>query len=430
MTGLNNFRVVADLPPSLQYPYGALTYAWERGLFVAEVWLAYHQFPNPFPPNPWDIVASEVLPLPGGVDEFTVPKPPEGSIIFFRVEPRSIDLAAGEVWNVVINSAPTQLPGIELDDFETTTTGTQWWKYTERGLAVVLVEVQTQIGIEQAWPWVPPTRGPGDVSIVRGGVLGPLEYEHDVPLDKARTSWVIPRHTLSNAALHTVGVFGFDPGDDPNLLLVDVKGSLITVLGDTDVDSIRIVNTTSAWVWEVDGSAAANVDVTKSGTNGVAWLAAGTAAIFRVEGRSDPIASVDAETLIVTRDVNIGEATYVPPVGGATWQTPGVRLVAPPIGSTTLQIFLNASASPAGWTTRLWVSIDGGAFVEKTSVVSPPLGAPPVGETEYDYYTSYVAVHDPPRYQHTFVVKGELVDNLGVVRDTRSMNTSWMSSTP
>lgn len=190
------------------------TILFSLGLDVAEVWAAYRSVPWPEQATDWPAVLAMVGPLGVGATSITVPLPADRQAILIRLEPRFADLSLGVPKHLVITATP-QLPAIELDDHtaysSTFGVGTQWWKITERGIKVLSVEVQTQIGTATASAWGPPTRSAGAASTVRGGTLGAGEYEHDVAIDRApNLSWIMPRLNLANTdPPKTLGPFAF-----------------------------------------------------------------------------------------------------------------------------------------------------------------------------------------------------------------------------
>lgn len=425
---LKDFRIFEETDTEV-------TYKWVPGPYVLEVWLGVVAFVNPVPTDPWAIVTGAapatagatvllpMSPLPDGTVSYTFTKPQEGSVLYAQLEPRDANLLPGSVQRLVINAAPTQPPIIELDDSESTTVGTQWWKITERGIAVVAVEVQTQVGVEPISAFGAPTRGPGGASTVRGGTLGAGEYEHDVNLDPTRLSWIMPRVTLENGSPPIVlGPFGFDRDKNPNLLSVILTGTVISILADTDTKSIRVFDTLGTWEYVLDGLSA-TIDVSKVGTNGVAGLGSTATSTFTIQARSDPTAYVTGGTLIVTQNLVISGGGASPPA--ATWDSPGLTAQAPGIGSGTMTIHLKATSAPGSWTVKLWAGPNNNPSVDITAAVSPALSAPPTVDTTYSYATGATAVSGSPREIVVYAVRADLIDNLGAVVDTRIVHPAW-----
>lgn len=418
--GLIDFKLIKETPTEA-------TYGWARGALVDEVWAGVATIPEPIIDDPWPEAAKNAGPLAAGVNMITLPKPSEGFKTFLQVEPRSAHLAAGEVKRAEINPEASQQPLIELDDAETDTVGTQFIKVTERGLAVLAVEIQTQIGSEPVSGWGIPTRRPGMSSVVRGGILGAGEYEHDVPLDATRLSWIMPRLILANGEPPVVlGPFGFDRDKRPNLLSVQVSGTVLTIIGDSDTKSVEVSNSDGSWIYETDGTNLI-VDVSKTGTNGAAGLGSAASDTFTVTARSDPTADVGAGTLTDARNIVIGGATAPPPT--ATWDTPGVTATAPPIGSLRMDIGLKATGTPAGWSVKVFiVDPPGHVFVDRTAELVPAAGAVPGVTTNYAYDTEYVRT-EPGEFAvfRSFTIRADLLDAGDVVKDSRTVYVSWYS---
>lgn len=412
------------------------TYRVTAGVLVKEVWIGIVTFGVPAPASRWDIVRAAVAPLGTPLDgngqlTFAIPKPAEGFVTYVQVEPRAKDLTVGKVFRAVITSAQSQAPFIELDDSESATVGTQWWRITERGLAVTDVKVQTQVGQGVISAFVAPTRSPGAVSVVRGGVLGAGEYEHDVTLDASRFSWIMPRITLANGAAPIVlGPFGFDRDKNPNIISITLTGTILTILCDTDTRSIKVANSGATWLYESDGLSLA-VDVSKTGTNGAAGLGAAASDTYTITAQSDPLAYVGGGTLTQSQTQAVGGASAPPP--GASWQTPGVIVFAPPAnGNANAKINLFASAAPVGWTVKVYIyvgfSSSGTPTVDHTADLTPALSAPPTVATDYTYPTNFPkSANTAGTALVTMKVRADLVDNVGVVKDTRNMQTTWYS---
>lgn len=418
---LNNFRVIAETDTTV-------TYGWTLGGQVSEVWAADILFDLPLPADAWDDVLNAVSPLPTGTLSLTYAKPAEGQQRLIQVEPRDADLTPGRVWRVTLNQASTQPPIVELDDSETDSIGTQFWKLIERGLAVSAVTVQTQVGSEPISAFVLPTRGPGDVSVVRGGTLGPGEYEHDIQLDPSRLSWIMPKVTLENGQIMVLGPFGFDRDKRPNLLFVERLDTVLRIIADSDTKSLRVFDTLGTWEYVLDGLSA-TIDVALPGTNGVTGLGSSASSTFRIEARSDPTVDVDVNTLLATRDIVIGGATAPP--SGALWDTPGVTVAGPPVGTDDATITLKATAAPVGWTVRLTITIGpgfGDVTSDETANVSPALSAPPTSSTAYTWNAGFTRATPAPDTQFiTMTVKADLLDGSSVVQDTRTVAASWYS---
>jgi hypothetical protein len=363
-----------------------------------------------------------VVPLPAGATSLVVPHPGDGEVTAVQLEARLSDLVVSDIVRHPITGLP-QVPHVELDDSETPTVATQWWKITERGIPVSLVEVQTQVGtIFSAWG--PPARGAGAASTVRGGVLGAGEYEHDVVRDATRQSWIMPRLTLANGAPPIVlGPFDFDRNTLPDLVSVSVAGTSVTISADSgDTKAVGLYRAApSTWKYEVNGSSA-TIDVAGVGTNGVAGLGSGTADTFTAKALSDPVVEIGVGTLSAVQDVVVSNGASTP---AAVWDT--VQADAPALFGNTIPIRLKATAAPAGWTAKVWVNDPSTAtLTDVSALLSPALSAPPTSLTTYNYTASASRVNNGPHAAlQTVTVRAYLYNNLGVIQSTRYVSVTY-----
>lgn len=398
-----------------------------RGPAVLEVWAAYAIVSAPVQATDFETrVAPFVGPLPDGATTFAVPRPADGFVVLVQLEPRLTDLSAGKVRRLTITAAP-QVPLWSPDDRELATTATQWIKFTERGIAITRVESAVQLGTTAATTFTSPTRGPGAASAVRGGVLGPLEYEQDLPRDASRTNWTAFRYTLANGDQITTTWFGFDRDTNPNLgqVSVDATGRYVTVSGDNDTKAVGLyLKSPGTWKYEVDGTFAI-IDVQATGTNGVAGLGAATSGNFTAKAWGDPVASITAATLSDLRDV-------IAPNGGsaaaATWSL--VSAGAPPTSSFIMPITLKATSAPGGWTARLWIADPSTVTpTDVSATVSPALSAIPIVNTAYQYTAENArVVAGPGTRTVTVSVRAELLDGSGVVQDTVTRTVTYYTT--
>jgi hypothetical protein len=360
---LNDFKVIAEDATSF-------TYGWTPGGSVAEIWAADVLFTEPVPADPWSYVLAGMAPLAAGVNTYTVAKVAEGQVRLLQVEARDTELTPGTVQRVVINAPATQPPIYEFDDIETNTVGTQWWKITERGIAVASVLVQTQIGIQPISGFNAPTRSAGAASTVRGGVLGAGDYEQDVDLDPSRQSWIMPQITLVNGAPPVIlGPFGFDRNKLPNILSVKVTGTVIDILADSDTKSIKVTNSGATWIYQVDGTFL-TVDVSKTGTNGAAGLGTAASDTYTITAQSDSLVDVGGGTTTDVRAVTVLGATA--PGNVSSGLTPA--LSTPPTVSTDYTYPATGYKRAAGSSTvTMQVTAylkDGGGVIKDTKIVS------------------------------------------------------------
>jgi hypothetical protein len=424
---LSNYAVPIALLGNMQWSTtdSAATFTFVPLVPTSEVWAAYLVVSAAASPD-FSVLSALVTPLPAGATSFVVPMPPDGYVTIVQIEGRDSSLVAGTVWRQAI-TATSQVPHLTSDDLETATTGTELIQLTERGLSVVSVQVQTQLGSGAFSSWGPPARGPGAVSVVRGGVLGPLAYEHDVPLDATRQTWITFHYTLANGAVITTNPFGFDRDKLPNLASATVAGSIVTILGDVDTKSVGLyAKSPGTWKYEIDGLSAA-IDVTAVGTNGVAGLASGTSGVFTAKVLSDLVAYIGTGTLSDARDVTVLNGGTAPASVLST-----VQVVAPTYsGSDQASITLKASAAPAGWTVKVYLlesspSSASSPTTDATSLLTPTLSAPPTAATSYAYTVANPrSVQDSHSSTVSLRIRADLLDNTGTVKDTKTATAYW-----
>jgi hypothetical protein len=413
---------IRDLQYTLTDTVAVCTFT--TGPDVGELWMGYKIVPAPGSDGDFDQVKALVQPLvPLEVRSFTVPRPADKQVTLVQLESRRADgsVSVGDIARLTVTGTP-QAPHVELDDAETATTGTQWWKVTERGIPVRAVQVQTQIG-SVFTDWGPPTRSAGAASVVRGGFLGSGEYEHDVLLDATRQSWIMPRLILANGAPPIeLGPFGFDRDKIPRLVSVIPVGTVVTVTGDSgDTKAVGLYSTTRAWKMEADG-ASASFDVAIADAAAVAGLGSGASDTFTAKALSDPVAYLSGGTLADTRDIVVGNGAAP---SSATWVT--VQALAPTVlGDDTLTIKLKASSAPALWIVKIFIANPStSTAVDRTANVSPALTAPPTVLSSYTYQTGNALTSGGHSMLRTVSVRAELRDGGGVVKASTTVNASW-----
>lgn len=216
------------------------------------------------------------------------------------------------------------------------------------------------------------------------------------------------------------------PDSAPRFNFLKLTGTVLDIIGsDPQTKSIRVYDTGGTWEYVLDGTNA-TIDVSQPGTNGVAGLGSTASSTFRIQLRSDPTTAVDADTLITEQDMVISGGSASAPA--ATWDTPGLSLSAPALGSSNIGITLKATGAPAGWDVKVYIGTSPNPTADRTALLSPSLSAPPTSSTTYTYDTERIAVHDPPRTYVTFYVKADLRDSGGTVIDTRSAQVSFYAS--
>jgi hypothetical protein len=412
--------------------------SFTRGLDVAEVWGASAVIDLPLADSDWDTVVGTLAPLAG--DSITVTRPADQQATLVQLVPYREDGTAGTVVRRVLYGVP-QPPTAEYDDAEDGTTGTQWLRLTERGIPVASVTAQTQDETSAFSAFAAPTRGPGDASVVKGGTLGALEYEQDVPLSsiKGRQTFIRFQWFLGNGKTVTSPDFAFDADRVPTLIDMRVSGTKITAVGDSDTQSLRVARSDGAWIVTMDGQFG-TVDVAQADPDGTAGLAAGEGNTFGVYAWNvpaqfqigDPVPgrAFDLRSTRVTNGAVTGDGSGGEPITIAAWRSVSAS-APPPDGSTDIGITLQANAAPAGWTTKDYISEDGSApTTDETANLSPALSTPPTSATAYSWTSSYASV--PPDGTNTLRVtvrvKAVLIDGSGVVQDAREVQVTFYRS--
>lgn len=366
------------------------TIYFTRGATTAEVWAAYAVITAPESESDKATVAAAITPLPDGTTSYTVLKPRDGQLTIGRLEPRD---AGGRVGTIVLLKIPAvpQVPAWAFDDIEGASSGTQWWKLTERGIAVASVVVQTQVG-DAISAFAAPTRGSGGASLVHGGLLGPLEYEQDIAFDAQRSSYVVPRVTLENGLVILPTPLQFDRDKNPNLTRVALTLYTLDITANSDTKSVRVQEPVSGWEYWVDG-VYLSVDVTKIGTNGVAGLGANTRT-YTITAYREPKAYVVAGTANdVTTQVITGPGAAAP---AATWDRAAMQVTPPAIGSTAIALTLKATGTTTGYTTTVYIGeiltrANPATTVDETANLTPALTVPPTTATSYAWTSAYPA---------------------------------------
>lgn len=415
-----------------------VTIEFTRGAAVVEVWAAYAVVTAGMVTN-YDfatLVAPFVAPLPDGATSFPVPRPGDGQVTLVQLDPRLSDLVAGKPHRLTVTATP-QVPHVELDDKESATKGTQWWKITERGIPVTAVAVQTQVGTEPISGFVAPTRIAGAVSVVRGGTLGAGEYEHDVTLDATRSSWIVPRLTLGNGAAPIVlGPFAFDRDRNPNIVsALVVSDRKLSVTGDTDTKSFQVFEGEYPWAagrWKATRDGLADtIDLAATDIAGVAGLGSAASKLYTVVVYGAASGYVDGTTPYDRRTVTVAGATATAP--DSVWETVDATApIAPTSGAgpDVVTLRLDATTAPVGWTVAVFygaslTSTNPDPMTDITSTLAPALGAPPTALTSYTYGTGYPASRAIDSQYVTAKFRVDLKDATGVVRDTRTVQANW-----
>lgn len=108
---LNNFRESQDSTGE------EVTYLWDRGDLVYQVWVFDNLFPQPDPPDPWPADGdppTSILNL--GTDTYVATLPPAGNRRYIQFEPRTTTLECGPVKRVTLD--PRSLTSVASSDIE------------------------------------------------------------------------------------------------------------------------------------------------------------------------------------------------------------------------------------------------------------------------------------------------------------------------
>jgi hypothetical protein len=359
-----------------------------------------------------------------------------------QLEPRLNDLAIGRVRRLTITATP-QLPFVQVDDTELGTLGTQWVQLVERGIKHLRFEVQTQDGDKNFSAWRPPTRIAGAASTVKGGVLGPLAMEHDITLDaKGRLVYIVVRHFVENNDEPIyLPPFPFDPDSEPTIVSLEVVGTVIKVLGDSDVASFGVYSTSLSYAVEYDGQSAM-IDVAGPGNvpgfANVGLPPGGFTDTFYVRAFKKPIVEMPyGLRWQLPTPPNICDERYVTirnaSGGGGAPAATIAELSAygpPDVGSHVITIAFRATAAPAGWTAKVFIKDQGASEVDETSNLTPALSTPPIVSTSYNW--SAAEARSTPGIGApliTLTVRAELLDGLSNIMDSKTVSVSYYAAT-
>lgn len=427
---------------NVQYSFTdtAVVVTFEAGPEVAVVWAAYAVVPAPGTDVDFaTLVTPNLAPLTAGATSFEVPRPVDAEVTLVELQPLRADYTMGNRRRLTITATP-QPPTFEYDDVEGSGVGTQWIRLSERGLNVVTVQAQVQVETSQFSGFVTPTRGPGDVSLVKGGVLGDNEYEQDVALStvKGRQTFIRFNWTLENGYTVTSPDFAFDADRTPTILDVSVSGTVISAKGDSDTQSWRIADTGGTWARQIDGQFVA-VDVGLSDDDGTPAIDTTIATVaYVVEAWNVPAASQIglpvAGRAFVERVVSIYSGAGTGGTGGspaATWD--GSESIGAPAteGSSDITLRLRATSAPVGYTVKVFAKDPASsADVDVTASLSPVPSTVPTTLTSYVYIGAYprVAADEWFAVGRIVTFRAELRDAGSVVMDTTTLTVNYFAS--
>jgi hypothetical protein len=420
---------------NVQYSFTdtAVVVTFETGPEVALVWAAYAVVPAPGSDVDFATrVTPNLAPLAAGATSFEVPRPVDAQVTLVELQPVRADLTMGKRRRLTITGTP-QPPTVTWDDTETATLGTEWIQYETRGLAIAQILARTQNELGQFTAYAAPTRGAGDASVVKGGILAANQAEQDVQLSaiKGRQTYIDFEATLENGAPVSSPIFPFDADRAPNILSLTSSLALVSASGDSDVQSWKITNG-GTWTRTIDGQFL-TVDVSLTDDDGTTGLAASTTASYTVTAYS--VAAADqagattdqqvSQVIVVYNGTGSGGSGGSP---AATWLS--VQALAPAVGNDTITIKLQATSAPVGWTVKVFIAEPStSTAVDQTASLSPSPSAPPTALTSYTYPTAETRVSAGGHTtSYTVSVRAELRDGSSVVQDTITRTATWTIS--
>jgi hypothetical protein len=243
---LRNFREISRTEETV-------TYAWERGSRVNEVWVYDNLVDLPQPDNPWpdeDDFPSSTLPV--GTDTYTVQIPEEEKARFLQFEPRTETLKSGPVWRVLVGSEGTSAvisleKVLEEED-------------RDEGVGRLSVKVldPDEVSTNLLYRY---KSGAGDFSeliLVQAEPAHESEHTRTVEMVEGHLSFIefwLQFSVAGKSGVVIVSSAGFDAGEIPNITVkghVRQSGNVFAqVSGDFDTKSVKV----KAWKDEAPGDA-------------------------------------------------------------------------------------------------------------------------------------------------------------------------------
>ena len=240
---------------------------------------------------------------------------------------------------------------------------------------------------------------------------------------------VEPHWNDDNFTVGPIQQFSIDSNADgqPVILGVVVTGTILTVVGDDDVRSIRITRRNTVgdqWEYFVNGNTV-TVDVADTGTGAHLPGISGDARwILDIYAYAEAIGAIGASTKIASSSAVVETSTASAPA--AKWV--GVFANAPATnGDSNMQLTLNSSTA-SGVSAQIWLQTNAGsgwtAYEDITAALSPTLDFTPDTTYLYDTVTYQLG---PEAEGNPFVqtkVKAELIVG-GDVVDTKTVMAGW-----
>jgi hypothetical protein len=300
---------------------------------------------------------------------------------------------------------------IRTDVGGTSAVGVLWWKIQERGVPVVKVRAKSRAPGASWTAMGDPTRGPGDLSRVKGGTLRLGEYEHQVALVGSDISQILVELTLASGEIMSVGPFALDADAFPTIASLAVVGQTIQARGDTDTLSWRATKVGGGWSADLDGS---NADFVVPIPADESWE-------VQVTAYGDTIANRGPGTLTAMQEVTVLGVNLAEP----TWS---VFEAAPPVlGSGNVTITMEATSAPTGYKARLFMRTSGTeAWDRIDGSVSPRLyGLPTAPPVELTYATPFTRF--AWGFTKSLEFKADILNAFGMVISTSPVRAvEWM----
>lgn len=404
---------------------------------VSEVWI-YERTVTPPDPETDPFRATErpeyfldvLIPDEAGRFEYTFTRPPTDSLKLVLARPYHFPETGERTWGAakvgIIDPLPVAPPTWETRYLETADKGYFWVKLEEHGQRILDVHARTRIGTE---PWSAPVavlRRQGDVSVVTGEVMGPLEFEHEVLLDTYRQAFLDFLVTPEGADRFSIAAPGFDRNRKPDFIVdpfVVPGTTTIKIDGDADTISMRVERIDAGGTWAVDidhWTAAVDVGLPDDSSNPGIGSGVG---IFRITLYSDPVDSRDSSTQTEFRDVVVNVST------GSDPQWLKVGLAIPDLNSAEVTITLQADGMPAGYYAKVYERAQVGgqpwtspALIAGLENISPL----PTTETDYFHTTLYTrVVKDQSATIVSYEIRAEIYNGSDQLVATQSVTRNW-----
>lgn len=420
---LSNVHIIPELSTATHYAEG-----WDAGAAVEEVWGAAKLFGATIDSQAMRdalIAASAPVSAP-----LMIPKPRQGQLAARWLQPVVYDSTGrsrklGGLFDTIA-PPPEEPPVFAVTpkevivdvDGRQTQIGVARITLQERGVTVTDLRVRTQVGDEQPSPWRAPNRAAGGVSLVGGGTLSALQWEHDTFLAQSRIARIEAEADLDTGETVSIPIPPYDRNKAPDILSLDIlDGVKAKCSGDSDTKSWRArrVDVASSdpayWAKSVDGS---YVTISIPVPDGQRWS-------VEFEARSDIIASLDADTLVVS------ERRMVGAISGTDPQWAVVEVAAPPPLSASATISLQGANLPddlTGWSVALEARQDtGSGFGDWGSINVSPAPAVSPDLTTHTWTTEPVATADGA-LSVVWEVRATLKEE-SAVRDSNAAQVGW-----